>query len=559
MEEIYRQLGVVRRRMQWLRAWAGSRYGLITGLAAAAAWLCAGRLWPIEGLLWQSAGLAVLFTLVGLLWGFFARPVSLLEAARTMDRAETGEERRDEMATALSFGESDVLAAQWQRAQAAQYGAAYVREIKRRLPFPVRRKFWLSAAGLLTAIAVLAVLPNPMEQELAKRKEQREWVAAQKQETEEQAKELEARQLEPIAKEALSREIAELRRALELSKEPEDALDSVEHAMKSLKEMSDKIELKQREMEKWLEEWKANPLPEGLAQALQQQNQQALNEKMEDFRQKAASMSEEERNRLAQDLRQIAEAAPLDDEKAQRLAEALKKAAEALEKGNAQELEQALELLEQALQESMAGMNSGLDQAEAASALAAALAKQGMELAEQMAASGLAVSDTWSMGGIAEQWAGDAALASGEPGSGASGEGGEGQGAGQGQGQGGGQGSGSGSGGGNSGGSGTMGRGQGSATGQGAGLGSGGRELVTTPRDLKGSGKLERDGGEIHGGGGDVQKGGKSPVFDGVSRPYDEVYSDYAAEAKRSLERSELPQSVQSLVESYFTEIDPGY
>ncbi|WP_055109110.1 hypothetical protein [Paenibacillus ihumii] len=559
MEEIYRQLGVVRRRMQWLRAWAGSRYGLITGLAAAAAWLCAGRLWPIEGLLWQSAGLAVLFTLVGLLWGFFARPVSLLEAARTMDRAETGEERRDEMATALSFGESDVLAAQWQRAQAAQYGAAYVREIKRRLPFPVRRKFWLSAAGLLTAIAVLAVLPNPMEQELAKRKEQREWVAAQKQETEEQAKELEARQLEPIAKEALSREIAELRRALELSKEPEDALDSVEHAMKSLKEMSDKIELKQREMEKWLEEWKANPLPEGLAQALQQQNQQALNEKMEDFRQKAASMSEEERNRLAQDLRQIAEAAPLDDEKAQRLAEALKKAAEALEKGNAQELEQALELLEQALQESMAGMNSGLDQAEAASALAAALAKQGMELAEQMAASGLAVSDTWSMGGIAEQWAGDAALANGEPGSGASGEGGEGQGAGQGQGQGGGQGSGSGSGGGNSGGSGTMGRGQGSATGQGAGLGSGGRELVTTPRDLKGSGNLERDGGEIHGGGGDVQKGGKSPVFDGVSRPYDEVYSDYAAEAKRSLERSELPQSVQSLVESYFTEIDPGY
>lgn len=559
MEEIYRQLGVVRRRMQWLRAWAGSRYGLITGLAAAAAWLCAGRLWPIEGLLWQSAGLAVLFTLVGLLWGFFARPVSLLEAARTMDRAETGEERRDEMATALSFGESDVLAAQWQRAQAAQYGAAYVREIKRRLPFPVRRKFWLSAAGLLTAIAVLAVLPNPMEQELAKRKEQREWVAAQKQETEEQAKELEARQLEPIAKEALSREIAELRRALELSKEPEDALDSVEHAMKSLKEMSDKIELKQQEMEKWLEEWKANPLPEGLAQALQQQNQQALNEKMEDFRQKAASMSEEERNRLAQDLRQIAEAAPLDDEKDQRLAEALKKAAEALEKGNAQELEQALELLEQALQESMAGMNSGLDQAEAASALAAALAKQGMELAEQMAASGLAVSDTWSMGGIAEQWAGDAALANGEPGSGASGEGGEGQGAGQGQGQGGGQGSGSGSGGGNSGGSGTMGRGQGSATGQGAGLGSGGRELVTTPRDLKGSGNLERDGGEIHGGGGDVQKGGKSPVFDGVSRPYDEVYSDYAAEAKRSLERSELPQSVQSLVESYFTEIDPGY
>jgi hypothetical protein len=55
-----------------------------------------------------------------------------------------------------------------------------------------------------------------------------------------------------------------------------------------------------------------------------------------------------------------------------------------------------------------------------------------------------------------------------------------------------------------------------------------------------------------------VQKGGKSPVFEGVSRPYDEVYSDYASEAKRSLERSELPQSMQGLVERYFMEIDPG-
>ncbi|MNO07196.1 hypothetical protein D3C81_2292930 [compost metagenome] len=55
-----------------------------------------------------------------------------------------------------------------------------------------------------------------------------------------------------------------------------------------------------------------------------------------------------------------------------------------------------------------------------------------------------------------------------------------------------------------------------------------------------------------------MQKGGESPVFDGVSRPYEEVYSDYATEAKRSLERRDLPQSMQSLVENYFTEIDPG-
>lgn len=79
---------------------------------------------------------------------------------------------------------------------------------------------------------------------------------------------------------------------------------------------------------------------------------------------------------------------------------------------------------------------------------------------------------------------------------------------------------------------------------------------MTTPRELAGSGNVQNDGGPSTGG--TVQKGGQSPIFDGVSRSYEEVYSDYAAEAKRSLERNELPQSMQSLVESYFTEIDPG-
>lgn len=73
MKEIYEQLNVVRRRMQWLNAWKGTRYGLLAGLAAALLWLAAGRLWPLEGLLWQGAGLVVLFALSGLLWGFLAK------------------------------------------------------------------------------------------------------------------------------------------------------------------------------------------------------------------------------------------------------------------------------------------------------------------------------------------------------------------------------------------------------------------------------------------------------------------------------------------------------
>ncbi|MNP17026.1 hypothetical protein D3C76_1094460 [compost metagenome] len=118
-----------------------------------------------------------------------------------------------------------------------------------------------------------------------------------------------------------------------------------------------------------------------------------------------------------------------------------------------------------------------------------------------------------------------------------------------------GQGSGSGAGQGTGGKGGT---GAGAGSGSGASLGTGGRELVKTPRSLAGKDGLERDGGPLQGGGGDIQKGGTSPMIDGVSRPYEEVYEDYAAEAKKSIGRNDLPQQMQGLVESYFTSINPN-
>ncbi|RAV19750.1 hypothetical protein DQG23_17550 [Paenibacillus contaminans] len=66
------------------------------------------------------------------------------------------------------------------------------------------------------------------------------------------------------------------------------------------------------------------------------------------------------------------------------------------------------------------------------------------------------------------------------------------------------------------------------------------------------------DSGPINGSGGETEKGVPVPVAEGESRPYEEVYTEYAAEATRTLDRSELPQSVQSLVRSYFTEIQPN-
>jgi hypothetical protein len=55
-----------------------------------------------------------------------------------------------------------------------------------------------------------------------------------------------------------------------------------------------------------------------------------------------------------------------------------------------------------------------------------------------------------------------------------------------------------------------------------------------------------------------VQKGGPAPALDGVSRPYEEVYYQYAAEAKEAMGRSPLPERMQGLVEQYFQEIQPN-
>lgn len=562
--EIYRQIQIVRRRIRWLRLIEGFWYGLFAGIITANLWFVAGRLWPIHHLwIYASVSFGTLL-LSGCIWGY-SRKIVDIDAARMMDIVDDGEEQLDIMTTALSFSKSESLPAQIQRGQAVQYGEAYVLELKKKLPNPRKRKWWLAVMAGVLMLTLLVILPSPMEEVLAQQNIQREWANKQKQETDQRIKELEMYKLDPIKKDSISQELLDLQRSLQDSTKPEEMLSDVEMAMKKMKEMSDKLNLKEHERETWLEQWKNNPVTEGLSEKLRQRNSEQLTKEMDSLRNELSTMSEQQKKQLAEQLQKLAELAPQGNEDAQKLAESLKQAAEAIGKGiQKEEIEQALKKLEEALKQNIEASSSQSQQSEAAAAMAAALAKQGIELAENMAASGLAVSDTWSMGGAAEQLASSDNMGSGssstdgESGSDPSGSGSNGQGSnGVGQSGGNGQGGQGGNGQGNGQGSGVgTGTGTGAGTGQGAGLGSGGRTLVTSPRDLKGSGNVQQDGGPATGG--NVQKGGRSPVYDGVSRPYEEVYSDYATEAKRSLDRSELPQSMQSLVENYFVEIDPG-
>lgn len=566
MENIMTSIRSVRRRLQLFKAGSFALRGLAAGLAAAVILLGVAYLVPIPySMIWALA-CALSGTVLGAAAAFL-KPVRAEAAARAMDAADPAEERRDLMMTALEFQQQESVAAKWQRAQAEAYGREFAAKRKERLPFAWKFGRMAAASSTLVVIClILLVLPNPMDRELRQRAEQQAMIDVEQKKAEALAKELSEAPIEPEARAPLAETATDLAKELGDSRRAEEALDKMEEAMKKLGSQSDEAAQQQKELQDW-----------GRRLAAQQALQEAAkstpmdaSERAEALKNAMSKMSEQQKKELANALKNLAEQAPPSGKETAALQEAIKKAAEELAASGQLTDEQLQELAEK-LAAAAAESGSLGEQSELAAAAAAQLARSGMNMASELAAAGVSVSDTWGSGGTAEALA-DAGSANGEgssgeggSGEGSSGEEGEsgssgngegagsqgtasGQASGQGQGQGNGQGSGSGSGSG----SGGNGNGQG---GSGAGWGNGGRELVTTPRDLQGQGNIQSDKGPSSGG--DKQNGGVSPTVDGVSRPYEEVYSEYSERAKDSIGRSDLPQSVQGLVESYFTEIRP--
>ncbi|WP_172197724.1 phage tail tape measure protein [Saccharibacillus qingshengii] len=567
MENILFAIAKVRLRLQFFRMCTFALRGLTAGLAAAALVLAFARFVPMAYALPGALACLPIGALLGA-GAAWIRPVRTEEAARAMDRADPAEERRDLMTTALEFADRDSAAANWQRAQAETYGREFEAKRKERLPFAVKSgRASVSSAALLVVCAVLLLLPNPMEGELRQREREQALINAQQKKAEALAKELEQAPIEPEARAPLAETAAKLAQGLDDSRRSEQALKQMEQAMKELGRQADEAADSQRELQDWGRRLAAQ-------QALKEAAQQGADapKRAEALKNAINKLSDSQKKELADTLKNLAEQAPAEGKETAALQEAMKQASEEMSKSLQLSDEQIRELAEKLA--AAAGDSGELGkQSDLAAAAAAQIAQSGMEMAGELAASGVSLSDAWGSGGTAEALAnagGSGEAGSGEPGdsegspgegtggegsggaaaAGGQGSGSQGSGSGQGSGQGAGQGSGGGSGSGS--GSGGSGSGQG---GSGAGWGSGGREQVTTPRDLQGSGNIQSDSGPSSGG--DKQTGGVSPTIDGVSRPYEEVYGEYSERAKESLGRSDLPQSMQGLVESYFTEIQP--
>lgn len=556
MDAIRSAVAKTRSRLQMFRLIRFACYGVAAGLGCAIVLLLAARLWPIAEYRFLALGTIGAGLLGGALWGALHR-VREQEAAQAMDTATGGAERSDMMVTALAFAGEDSAAARWQRTQAEAYGNSFAAQLKKRLPYPSYKKIAATAAILLVAAGVLSVLPNPADEKLAEAKRHKEWVQDQKQQTEQLVSQLQAQKLDPAVNKPLENSLKTLQKNLAAQKDPEKALAELEKTMKDMEKMAAKQDAAVQNLSELGKKMQNAPQMASLGKSLAEGKPEDLKKAMESFKKQVKQLTPEQKQKLREALDKLAEEAGKEPE-TKALADALKKTQKALTEGTGdKEKEEALNDLESALAKALAARAAASSQSAAASAMSSKLASQGLGLSTQMAAAGMPVSDTWSSGGSAEELAlgeeAGGAEPDGDPSSSPGSSGTQGSGAGSGNGSGSGSGAGSENGSGNGRGSGGSGSG-----GSGAGLGAGGRDLVMTPRKFEGSGNKQNDKGPLKGQGGTIQKGGTAPAVDGASRPYEEVYKEYAAEAKKSLGRQELPQQMQSLVENYFTGINPS-
>ncbi|MEI2664915.1 hypothetical protein [Rossellomorea sp. LJF3] len=98
----------------------------------------------------------------------------------------------------------------------------------------------------------------------------------------------------------------------------------------------------------------------------------------------------------------------------------------------------------------------------------------------------------------------------------------------------------------------------GKGNGTGAGLGQGDRELLSVPEKTGGESRIELDSGKLGEGKRGDQFQADGPVQKGSLRPYEEVYQQYYSSYRRGTDRATIPKDLEHIIESYFSEIDPG-
>lgn len=559
----------------------GARHGLLVGLALAALFTVGGRLigfldWPLAAL---SAGF---LALIGALLLALVRRPTEWQIALAADRLGLAER----VSSALYAGRSGDPAAALLLADAAKALAGLSPD---RYPvFPDFRR-WRSVllAGLLLATALLTPLPS--FDLVGRRSADTEAVAATRQSVEAMRAHLTvAPTPEPLAQ-ASDAELRALDAELARARTAAEAARAIEKTQTNLAELAAPEDYAQRRAAESLAAiWQGQPELSAIARFLAAGDASATREATQDLAARAASLDPEQRQPLQVALQQGANAArDVPD-----LSAALRQAASEVSRGGdgSDQGRGALNALANPLAESAAHASgvqtvqnaiAGLGQARAG--LAANPGAAGVLANGRSAGRASHAAGGTSSGAAGLPGAGSGDASNGESGADSGRDGGDTLGGGQG-GSGSREANGSGSGAGSGNGAGP---GSGGGTGAGAGVGGGpaeGKPGSSSTGSTLGGGnqapgevgatnydpvyapsRLGGDGGpsvsmpgNATGASGETIDLPNAPLTTGAVRPYDQVYGQYAAEARQSLSRQPLPSGLQNLVQRYFSAIEPG-
>ncbi|GGI43402.1 hypothetical protein GCM10008018_01890 [Paenibacillus marchantiophytorum] len=520
---------------------------LTIGIVLACIWMIGGRFFLINFYRNGAWGSVVLAVITASVWLYLHRPRHQ-DAAQIMDKHGL----EDRISTALKYAEQTSVLADLQRQDALHKANLFVDEqLTKVVVYRITRKQWMPGAIALFVFGLLLILPNSNDSMLKQDGKERQWVADQQKQVAEFVKELETKPSPLPAMKQVAEDLNELERRLAQTPTTAKALEELEKSLKKMETTIGDMEKQQKRSEQWADSMQRTEALRELGKTLEQKQTESMQSELAKLGEQVQKMTPEQKQQLASELERLAaSAAAASPEAEQQLREQLQQAASALRSG--EDPAAQLGQLQAGLAAASAAQQALAQQQAQAAQAAASLAAGALPQARQLAASGAQPGQAWAPGGRAERLA--AAGSAPAPNAGAAAAGAPGA-APPGSGAGGPAGAGAG---------GTPGSGPGQSGGPGGGVGgtqggtgAGSRGLVTTPRERSGTGGTFADGGPTSGSGGEVSQGGKAPAIDGASRPYEDVYAEYAAEASSALNRSELPQHMQNRVRDYFLEIQP--
>ena len=503
-------LSVLKRKLQIQYLTKRGIIGLVYATLTILLLLMIGRITPIPYLIDLSFCSASVVLIALFIRGWLTKP-DLISAAQQFNqyvdenRVETALEYLDEPGEMIAIQRRDTI----------ERMRRVLPEIHRLKWIDVKRRYPVLLGIAILVIFLSFLFPNgAMEQGLLIEKENN---VLQKKKKEIVEKIEEENAIKEKEQEKLIKEVEEAKTGDELLKK----LLTKEKDLNSRKQASEKAEQKLRSLTK------ESSALNGLADALKELDQKKMKQAMDDLKKKDLSNKEQQ---LVQELSKKINGSKVKDNLSE------------------EERNQLLENLEQSLDQLVADASKLED----LSALQNSIQSSAKSLNSSLQSSGLGGVSSLSFSNSRETTASNSSEAPSDSDSANRSDqnSNPGQSSGSGSGSSGDSNANSGSG---------NGTGSGLSGGQGgtdAGVGQGSREL-TVPNRIDSERKTEKDTGEVGKGSSEMQEAPESPVIPGSVKPYEEVYGEYEAGYRESVDRLQLPTHLEEVVKQYYSELEP--